>query len=101
MPWGVDQIQNLMSRIIQLSAGFAFIALLMMLLYAGIRFLVSGGEAKGLQAASATVTWALLGMLFLILVWLILKLIEVFTGVEVTKFCLGFPPFCQNIWTPS
>lgn len=90
-PAGVLQIQELVTRIINLLTGFAFIALTVVLVWAGIRYLTSGGEPKQIQQASGTVTWALLGMLFLVLAWLILKLIEVFTGIPVTKFCIGFP----------
>lgn len=90
-PAGVSQLQNLFERIIQLVVGGAFIVLVVVLIMAGIKFLTSGGEPKAIQSASMTVTWALLGILFLGLAWLILRLIEAFTGVPVTKFCLGFP----------
>ena len=90
-PAGAVQLQELIQRIINLSVGLAFIVLLIMLVVSGIRFLTSGGESKGLNQASKTLTWALLGILFLVLAWLVLRLIEAFTGVPVTKFCLGFP----------
>lgn len=90
-PAGLIQFQELIQRIINLSVGAAFLALTVMLVIAAIKFLTSGGEPKPLQSATQTVTWALLGILFLAIAWLILKLIEAFTGVQVTKFCLGFP----------
>lgn len=93
-PAGVNQLQGMFERIINLSVGLAFIALVIMLTVGGIRYLTSGGEKNQLQAAGQTLTWALLGMIFLVLAWLILKLVEAFTGVPVTKFCIGFPPFC-------
>lgn len=93
-PAGVVQLQALTERIISISVGLAFVALLIVLVYAAIRFLTSGGEAKTIQSASLTVTWALLGMLFLVIIWLILRLIEAFTGAPVTQFCIGFRPYC-------
>ncbi len=90
-PAGVLQLQQLIVRVINLSVGLAFIALTVVLVYAGIRFLTSGGDSKVLATQSNTVTWALLGILFLALAWLILKLIAVFTGVDITNFCIGFP----------
>lgn len=90
-PAGVLQLQQLIQRIIALSAGLAFMALTIMLVYAGIRYIISHGEAKNIQLAHQTATWAILGIVFLIIAWLILKLIEVFTGVNVTNFCIGFP----------
>ncbi len=90
-PAGVAQLQLLFEKVLQLIVPLAFIILLIMLFYAGIRFIISGGEAKNLGEASKIITWALLGMLFLVIAWLVLQLIEAFTGVGVTKFCLGFP----------
>lgn len=90
-PAGVLQLQQLIVRVINLSVGLAFIALIVVLVYAGIRFLTSGGDPKVLTTQANTVTWALMGILFLALAWLILKLIAVFTGVDITNFCIGFP----------
>lgn len=89
MPAGVAELENLVSRIISLSVAASGIALLVVLTVAGFKFLTSGGEPKAIQSASQTVTWALLGMLFLIIAWLVLQLIESFTGVRVTKFCIN------------
>ena len=91
---GLNQLQAILVRLIEVSVGLAFIALVAMITWAGIRYLVSGGDPKGLQAATQTLTWAIVGMLFLVLAWLILKLIEAFTGVPVTTFCIGFKPYC-------
>ncbi len=89
-PAGLEQLQQLIQRIINLSVGLAFIVLTLMLFYAGIRFIMSNGDPKNIQAASQTIIWAILGILFLALAWLILLLIETFTGVKVTQFCLKF-----------
>ncbi len=90
-PSGILRLQDLIQRIINLSVGFAFIALTVVLVVAGIRFITSGGEPKSLGQASQAMTWALLGILFLALAWLAIKLVEAFTGVSITQVCLGFP----------
>lgn len=87
---GVGQLQELFQRIINLSVGLAFIVLTIMLVVGGIRYLTSGGDPKALSSASTTLTWALLGMFFLVIAWLILLLIKAFTGVDVTIFCISF-----------
>jgi hypothetical protein len=89
-PAGKEQLVQLITRIINLSVEAAFLVLIIMLIYAGIKFLTSGGDPKAIGSASGTITWALLGILFLAIGWLILRLIESFTGVPVTKFCIGF-----------
>lgn len=90
LPAGKDQLIQLFTRIINLSVEAAFTVLLIMLIYAGIRYITSGGDPKSISAASTTITWAILGILFLAIGWLFLRLIENFTGIPVTKFCIGF-----------
>ena len=90
-PAGLQQLQDLIARFINLAVGIAFIAVLVMLLVGGYKFLTSGGEAKAVASARDTFTWALVGVLFLVIAWLILQLIAKLTGVDVTHFCLGFP----------
>lgn len=90
-PAGIVQLQVLFTKAIELVVPLAFVILVLMLFYAGIRFIISGGEAKNIAETSKIITWAILGILFLILAWLILRLIEAFTGIPVTQFCIGFP----------
>ncbi len=90
-PAGVLQLQELVRRIINISVGLGFMFVAVMLVVAGIKYLTSGGEPKALGSAAGTVTWALLGALFLALAWIILLLIRALTGVDVLNFCIGFP----------
>lgn len=94
-PAGVQQLQELFIRIINLSAGLGFVVILIMLIVTAIKYLVSGGEPKALSSANNSLTWTLLGLVFLVLAWLVLRLVEAFTGVPLTNFCLGFKPFCS------
>lgn len=87
---GKEQLVKLFTRIINLSVEAAFLVLFIMLIVAGIKYLTSGGDPKAIGSASGTLTWALLGILFLAIAWLLLLLIKSLTGVDVTKFCLGF-----------
>ena len=93
-PTGITQLNQLVLRIINLSVEAAFIVLLIMLVIAGVKYLISAGEPKAIQSANSAVTWALLGIVFLVVAWLVLRLVEAFTGVPVTKFCIGFKPYC-------
>ena len=93
---GLSQIELIFGRVISLFVGGMFVALFIVLVWAGIKFLTSGGDPKTLEAARNTVTWALLGILFLAIAWLVLQLIAAFTGIEglktfdVGKLCI--PP---------
>ena len=83
---GPEFLQFLFGRIINISVAAAFIALVVVLVWAGIRFISSGGDQKALSETTTTITWGLLGMLFLALAWLILQLIAAFTGIDALKF---------------
>ncbi|MBI2314683.1 hypothetical protein HYU93_01320 [Candidatus Daviesbacteria bacterium] len=101
-PAGLNEFEEMVGNIISVFAGLGFIALLVMLVWAGFKYLTSGGEPKAIQSAHAVTTWALLGILFMAIAWLILQLIAGFTGIDITIFNIkalcGDPktlPFCQ------
>lgn len=106
-PAGLDEVEQVFSQVISVVAGLSFVAVLVLIVFAGIKYLTSGGEPKAIQAAHQTMTWALLGMLFLIISWLILQLIESFTGIKLTTFDIkslcGGPTlqFCTPLPSPT
>lgn len=79
-PAGINQVQNLYTRVVNISVGAAFVALVVVLVITGIKFITSGGDAKSISAASQAIVWGLLGILFLALAWISLQLIAAFTG---------------------
>lgn len=89
-PAGLEQLQQLFTRIINISVYLAFMTLTVMLFWGGIKFIWSGGDKKSLQAAWGTITWAILGILFLAIAWLVLVLVSIITGIDVTKVCFKF-----------
>lgn len=92
---GLPQIQELITRLINISVTLAFMALTVWLVWSAIKFFItSGGDPKALAHAWGSVTWAFMGLFFMVLAYLILKLIVAVTGAEVTSYCLGFPPYC-------
>lgn len=92
---GIIQVQELLTRMINISVTLAFMAMTVWLAWSAIKFFItSGGDPKALSQAWASVTWIFMGIVFMVLAYLALKLIASFTGVDVTKYCLGFPPYC-------
>lgn len=85
-PAGLTEIEQVFGNVISVVVGLGFIAMLVLLVWAGIKYTTSGGEPKAIQSAHLAVTWAFLGVLFLAIAWIILQLIQAFTGVEVTLF---------------
>lgn len=100
-PAGLQEFEDMVGNIISVFVGLGFIVMLVMLVTAGFKYLTSGGEPKAIQAAHAVTTWAILGILFMAIAWLILQLVAAFTGIDVTIFdikalCGGSSkfPFC-------
>ena len=86
LPAGLNEIEQVVGNVISVILGLGFIAMLVMLVWSGFKYLISGGEAKAIQAARQTFTWALLGLVFMAIAWLVLQLIASFTGLKITTF---------------
>lgn len=74
--------QNVITVIVSL-AGFVSLA---MLIVGGFKYLTSGGDPKKIATASTTLTYAVIGIVGIIISWLILLFIKEFTGIDVTIF---------------
>jgi len=59
-----------------------------MLIVGGFKYLTSGGDQKATASAQQTLTFAVVGLVLLVLAFLVFRLIEQFTGVNVTNFVI-------------
>lgn len=92
---GVEQVQQLITRMINISVTVAFIAMTVWLVWSAIKFFItSGGDPKALSQAWSSVTWIFMGVVFMILAYLALRLISAVVGIDVTSYCIGFAPYC-------
>ena len=78
----IKSLEGLFSNVIGVAIAVAGIALFIMLLIGGFNFLTAGADAGKAQAAQKTITYAILGLVFITLSFFILRLISSFTGVE-------------------
>lgn len=85
-PAGLNEIEQMIGNVISVMVGLAFIAMLVLIIIAGFKYLTSGGEPKAIQSAHQAFTWAVLGLFFMIIAWLLLQLLQAFTGIDVTVF---------------
>lgn len=88
---GVTKIQGIeciLIAILNLAVRLAGIAVFLMLIIGGFKYLTAGGDPKKAESAQKTITYAIFGLALLIGGWFILFFIEKFTGVEVTKFVI-------------
>lgn len=71
---------------------FAGVVLFIVLVMAGFTFLFSGGDAKQLEKAKHTFTYALIGLVIIVCAYLIINLIQMFTGADISQFNLNIQP---------
>lgn len=89
---GVVQITciiPLVANVIRAVVALGAVALFVMLLAGGFNFLFSAGDQKKLEAARGTVTQAIVGIIIMSVAFLIIKTIQLFTGVDIST--LQFP----------
>lgn len=83
-PAKLSDLTFVIQNIIGLLAPAAAIAFLIMMIVGGFQFLTSGGDAKAVAGARTTLTYAIIGIILVVVSWLILLLIKNITGAEVT-----------------
>lgn len=85
----LTDIEYIFERIISFATYFALLVVFIMLVSGGFKYITSGGDPKQTEQAKGTITYAILGLVALIGIWLILKFVQVFTDVNVTEFKIG------------
>lgn len=92
VPNQLCDLNPIIENIINISVSIAAVILFIMLVWGGLAYMTSGGaEPKKMQDAQNTITYAIVGIILLILAWFILWFLEIFTGVTVTKFFIECP----------
>lgn len=85
-PAQLSNLEVVFKNVVNVILGFAGIAFFVLLLIGGFKYLTSGGDPKAVEGAKKTITYAIGGLLVIVLSFLILKLIQAITGVDVTQF---------------
>ena len=86
VPNTIRPINNLvfvLRAIIQFILVVAFIAAFVMLLIGGIRWITAGGDEKGVASARNMITAALIGLVVVLVAYAIIRLAEIFFGVNI------------------
>ncbi len=80
-PAPLTGLEGIFSNVISLAIGFAGIAFFVMFLVGGFQYLTAGGNPQQAEGAKKTLTYAILGLVFIALAYLILRFISSVTGV--------------------
>lgn len=90
-PASLSNLEDVYSNVVKYAFGIAGIVLFILLIMAGFRFITSGGDPKAVEGAKRTMTSALFGFIIILVAYLILVIIKLITGVDVTKFNILIP----------
>ncbi len=77
-------LETVFSNILGVVTALAGLAVFVLLILGGFSFLTSEGDPEKIKKATAMITSALVGLVLIIASWFILRLIEQFTGVQIT-----------------
>ena len=81
-PAQISDLIQIMYNLLNLAIRLAGIATFIMIILGGFKWLTSGGDPKAVESARNTITYAILGLVLIIIAWFILKFIADFTGIE-------------------
>jgi hypothetical protein len=82
----ISNLSCLFGKIVTYALGFAGIVLFILLMVGGFKYITSGGDSKAAESAKKTLTYAIIGLVIILVSFLILVLIKTITGVDVTTF---------------
>lgn len=85
-PATLKDLEVVFQNVVGVVLGFGGIALFIMLLIGGFKYLTSGGDPKAVESAQKTLTTAILGLVLLIVSVLILNIIGNLTGIKNITF---------------
>jgi len=87
----IQGIEGIVANILNIIVPVVGIILLIMLIMGGFQYITSGGETEQTAKAKKTLTAALAGLLVVLGAWLIINLIEKFTGLNLHEFKIPNP----------
>ena len=85
-PRTLGSLEEVFSGVVSSILALSGIVLFIMLILGGFRYITAGSDPKNAAAAKNTLTYAILGIVFIALSFLFLQIISLFTGVDVTLF---------------
>lgn len=89
----IQCLECIILQVFHIAVRLAGIAVFIMLIIGGFRYLTSGGDPKGAESARKTITYAIFGLVLILAAWFILNFISTFTGIpDITEFTFPTAP---------
>lgn len=82
----LSDLECVFENVVSVVIGFAGIALFIMLVVGGFKWLTAGGDPKAIEDARKTISYAIGGIALIAISYIFILLIEKITGVTVTQF---------------
>lgn len=82
-------LETIVQNFLNIATGLAAIFAVLMIIWGGFKYITSRGDMKATDAARSTITWAIVGLIGIIIAYLIILLVRDLTGVDVTRFRIG------------
>ncbi|OGD10152.1 hypothetical protein A2397_03860 [Candidatus Amesbacteria bacterium RIFOXYB1_FULL_44_23] len=93
-PATFQNINDLVTNLLNVFLGFVAIAGLVMLVVGGFIYLSAGDDKARTQSAQKTITYSLGGLILALSSWILLRLIAVFLGIDIGLFDICMTPSC-------
>ena len=84
----IQALEGIIAKLLGLVMPIVGVLLLVTLIAGGFQYITSGGEAEQAQKAKKTLTYAFFGLIVVLGAWLIIRLLEEFTGLNLTTFTI-------------
>lgn len=82
----IKGFEYIFNNVVTIILSLAGILLFIMLVSGGFKILTSGSDPKAAEAGKKTLTYAIGGLVLVVLSFLILRFLQEFTGVNITEF---------------
>ena len=86
---GTEFLNKLLPNMVGLAFVIGVVIFLFVLVFGAIQWITSGGDKAGLESARSKIANALVGIVILFSVFVILKIIESFFGINILTIDLG------------
>ena len=83
-PAQLSDLEKIFTNLVQALLGLAGITLFILILMGGLKYITSGGDPKAMEGAQKTITYAIGGLIVILLSYMILIFIAKITGVDIS-----------------
>ena len=93
MPPNIPDLEIVFSSLLSIILATTGVASFIMLIMAGYRLMLAGGDKDAIQKAQNTLVYALFGVGISILSWVIINMVGKFLGLNLSQFTLCLPGY--------